>query len=162
MVVSAATSVAEYLKSLPDEKRAAISTVRDLVLAKLPKGYVEGMEYGMISYSVSLSRYPETYNGHPLCYAGLAAQKNHNALYLMGVYGDDTNAKRFRNEFAKAGKRLDMGKSCVRFKSADDLAFDAIAETIASMPVDDYIALYEKSRPPSAKKRASRANKGKY
>ena len=83
MVASAATSVSEYLKSLPDEKRAAISTARDLVLAKLPKGYVEGMAYGMIYYSVPLSRYPETYNGHALCYIGLGAQKNFNAIYLM-------------------------------------------------------------------------------
>ena len=162
MARSSASTVEEYLSAWPADKRAAIDAVRAVVLRSLPEGYVEGMEYGMIYYSVPLSRYPETYNGHPLCYAGLAAQKNHNALYLMGVYGDDTNAKRFRNEFAKAGKRLDMGKSCVRFKSADDLAFDAIAETIASMPVDDYIALYERSRPPSAKKRASRTNKGKY
>ena len=156
MVVSAATSVAEYLKSLPDEKRAAISTVRDLVLAKLPKGYVEGMAYGMIYYSVPLSRYPETYNGHALCYIGLAAQKNFNAIYLMGVYSDPVRAQRFKDGFTRAGKKLDAGKSCVRFKSPDDLALDAIAETIATLPVDDFIALYERTRTAAQKGRAAK------
>ena len=153
MASSAAKSVAEYLEALPAAKREAISTVRDVVLANLPEGYVEGMEYGMIYYSVPLTRYPETYNGHPLCYAGLAAQKNHNAIYLMGVYGDDQSAKQFKDAFAKSGKKLDMGKSCVRFKSPDDLALDAIATAIASMPVDAYIAMYEQSRPPSHSKK---------
>ena len=96
MARSSASTVEEYLSALPADKRAAIDAVRAVVLRSLPEGYVEGVEYGMIYYSVPLSRYPETYNGHPLCYAGLAAQKNHNALYLMGVYGDDTNAKRLQ------------------------------------------------------------------
>lgn len=154
MVSSPARSVAEYLKSLPHEKRIAISAVRDVVLRSLPEGYVEGMDFGMISYMVPLDRYPETYNGHALMYAALAAQKNYNAVYLMGVYGDGINATRFKRAFADAGKKLDMGKSCVRFKTIDDLVLDAIGETIASVSVDDYIALYEKSRAPSANKRA--------
>ena len=153
MARSAATSVAQYLKSLPDETRAAISTIRDLVLANLPKGYVEGMEFGMIYYSIPLTRYPATYNGHALGYIGLAAQKNHNAIYLMGVYSDPVRAKRFKDGFVRGGKKLDAGKSCVRFKSPDDLALDAIAETIATLPVDDFIALYERSRPPSRSKK---------
>jgi Domain of unknown function (DU1801) len=156
----AAKTVEEYLNALPDASRAEIDVVRDVVLRNLPKGYVEVMEYGMIYYAIPLSRYPETYNGHPLCYAGLAAQKNYNAIYLMGVYGDGGNAKQFTDAFAKAGKKLDMGKSCVRFKSANDLALDAIAESIASMPVDDFIAMYERSRSPTQKKQQSKKAPG--
>lgn len=146
MASSAAKTVDAYLKSLPEDRREAISTVRDVVRRQLPKGYVEQMDYGMICYCVPLDRYPQTYNDHPLCYAGLAAQKNYNAIYLMGVYGDGANAEKFKAAFEKAGKKLDMGKSCVRFKSVDDLELKAIGDTIASMPVDDYIAMYEKSR----------------
>ena len=146
MVSSAAKTVDAYLASLPKERRDAISIVRNVVRKRLPKGYVEQMDFGMISYCVPLDRYPETYNGHPLCYAGLAAHKNHNAVYLMGVYGEGENAKKFKAAFEKAGKKLDMGKSCVRFKAVDDLELGAIGDTIASMPVDDYVAMYEKSR----------------
>ncbi len=156
MVMSAATSVEEYLKSLPDEQRAAISTVRDVVLANLPEGYAEGMAYGMIYYFVPLTRYPETYNGQALCYIGLAAQKNHSAIYLMGVYSDPVRAKRFKDGFARAGKKLDAGKSCVRFKSPDDLALDTIADTIATLPVADFIALYERTRTAAQKGRAAK------
>lgn len=156
MASSAAKSVAEYLEALPAAKREAISTVRDVVLANLPEGYVEGMEYGMIYYSVPLTRYPETYNGHALAYIGLAAQKNHNAIYLMGVYSDPVRAKRFTDGFVRAGKKLDAGKSCVRFKSPDDLALEAIAESIGTLPVDDYIALYERSRTAAQKGRSAR------
>ena len=146
MVMSAAKTVDGYLASLPEDRRKIISTVRDVVRKRLPKGYVEQMDYGMIYYCVPLDRYPETYNGHALCYAGLAAQKNYNAIYLMGVYGDGANAKKFKAAFEKAGKKLDMGKSCVRFKSVDDLELNAIGDAIAAMPMDDYIAYYEKSR----------------
>ncbi len=146
MVMSAAKTVDAYLKSLPADRRKEISAVRDIVLRNLPKGYVEGMEYGMIYYSIPLSRYPGTYNGHPLCYAGLAAQKNFNTIYLLGVYGDGARAKQFHDAFAKAGKKLDMGKSCVHFKAADDLALNAIGDAIASVSPDEHIAMYEKSR----------------
>ena len=156
MVMSAAKSVDEYLASLPDDKRAAIGRVRDLVLRNLPAGYVEGMGFGMIYYSIPLSRYPNTYNGQPLCYAGLAAQKNFNAIYLMGVYSDAERSKQFKDGFAKAGKRLDIGKSCVRFKSPDDLALDTLAETIAGLSVEAFIELYERSRTSAQKARAAR------
>jgi hypothetical protein len=146
MVSSAARTVDAYLNSLPEDRRKDISAVRDVVRKHLPKGYVEQMDFGMICYCVPLDRYPQTYNAHPLCYAGLAAQKNYNSVYLMGVYGDGANAKKFKAAFEKAGKKLDMGKACVRFKSVDDLELNAIGDTIASMPVDDYITMYEKSR----------------
>ena len=146
MVMSAATTVESYLAGLSAERREVISAVRTVVRRNLPKGYEEEMGFGMITYSVPLSRLAETYNKQPLCYAAIAAQKNYNAIYLMGVYGDGAKAKRFKEGFAKAGKKLDMGKSCVRFKTLDDLPLDVIGETIASVPMDDYIAYYEKSR----------------
>jgi hypothetical protein len=146
MASSAAKTVDAYLASLPGDRRAVITTVRDVVRKNLPKGYVESMDFGMISYSVPLSRFPETYNEHPLMYAALAAQKNYCSIYLMGVYGDGANAKRFKDGFAKAGKKLDMGKSCVRFKTLDDIPLDVIGATIASVPMEDYIAIFERSR----------------
>ncbi|CAN5904636.1 hypothetical protein BH11GEM2_BH11GEM2_35110 [soil metagenome] len=155
MVMRAAKTVDACLASLPDDKRSAITTVRDLVLRNLPAGYVEGMGFGMIYYSIPLSRYPDTYNKQPLGYVALAAQKNFKAIYLMGVYGDPERARRFKDGFARAGKRLDIGKSCVRFKSPDDLALDTIAETIAGLSVEAFIVMYERSRSPTQKARAA-------
>lgn len=104
------------------------------------------MQSGMIGWHVPLSRYPDTYNKQPLCLAGLASQKQHMSLYLMTVYGDPALERAFRDGFAAAGKRLDMGKSCVRFRSADALALDVIGETIRKVSVEAYIAIYERSR----------------
>ena len=104
------------------------------------------MGWGMISYEIPLERYPKTYNGKPLSYAALASQKNYCVIYLMGVYGDGEQARWFREEFRKAGKKLDMGKSCVHFRTADDLPLDVIGQVIARTPPDRYIAIYEKSR----------------
>ena len=146
MATSSARTVEEYLASLPPERRDVISTVRDTVRRHLPEGYAEGMAYGMIYYHIPLSRYPATYNDNPLCYAGLAAQKNHFALYLMGAYADGASQERLRQGFARAGKKLDMGKSCIRFKRIEDLPLDVIGESIASVSPDAYIAFYERSR----------------
>jgi hypothetical protein len=157
MVASASTSVEQYLESLPDDRRTAIARVRDVVNAKLPAGYVEGMQYGMISWCVPFSRLPETYNGQPLCLAALASQKQHMALYLMTVYGDKAIEKAFRAGFKAEGKKLDMGKSCVRFKTADALALDVIGETIAKVSVDRYVEVYEKSRTKLKTSASSRA-----
>ena len=140
---SRAGTVAEYLKELPEDRRKVVAALRKLILKNLPKGYEESVNWGMISYEVPLSRFPDTYNGQPLSYAALAAQKNYFALYLMNAYwqGDF-----LRSEFKKAGKKLDMGKSCIRFRSLDDLPLPAIGKVIASTPVDQYVALFEKSR----------------
>jgi hypothetical protein len=146
MASSAAKTVESYLAELPAERRAIISAVRDMVRKNLPKGYVESMGFGMISYSVPLSRLADTYNKQPLMYVALAAQKNFNSIYLMGVYADADRAKRFKDGFARAGKRLDIGKSCVHFKALADLPLDVIGETIANVSVEDYIALYQRSR----------------
>ena len=146
MVMSKATTVADYLAELPADRRKTISAVRAVVRKSLPKGYKEDVGYGMICYTVPLATYPVTYNGQPLCYAALASQKQYCAIYLMNVYGDTTTAKAFREGFKKAGKKLDMGKSCVRFKTADDLPLDVIGRTIAAMPVKAFIEMYEQSR----------------
>lgn len=146
MVQSAAATVADYLEALPAERRAVIAEVRKVIRRNLPKGYQEVMNWGAITYELPLKRYPDTYNGQPLCYAALAAQKNYFALYLMTVYGDKGLAQELRDAFKKAGKKLDMGKSCVRFKSVDQLPLDAIGRIIAAVPPDKYIAAYEKSR----------------
>ena len=132
---SSATTPEAYLAELPSERRADIAAVRDVIRKNLPEGYGESMNWGMISYGVPLERYPSTYNKQPLCYVGLAAQKNYNALYLMRVYGDKAQEKRLRDAFKKAGKKLDMGKSCVRFKKAEDLPLETIGEIVASTPV---------------------------
>ncbi len=146
MVQSKAASVADYLAELPAERRAAMSKVRDLVNAHMPAGYNETMAFGMIGWGIPLSRYPNTYNKQPLGYVALAAQKNGYSLYLMGVYSVGEQEKKLRAAASAQGKKLDMGKSCLRFKKPDDLPLDAIGELIASMSVDDYIAVYEANR----------------
>jgi hypothetical protein len=143
MVASAATTVEQYLADLPPERRAVVATVRDFVNAHLPPGYAEAMAFGMIGWGIPLSRYADTYNGQPLCYVGLAAQKNAYSLYLMGCYLDSAEDRALRAAYAQAGRKLDMGKSCLRFKGLDGLLFDAIGRIIASLPVDAYIARYE-------------------
>src|SRR3712207_4724954 len=121
MAQSTAATVGDYLAELAPERRAVIAAVRDVVRGALPAGYEETMSWGMISYEIPLSRYPTTYNGRPLSYAALAAQKNYYALYLMGAYADPRQLARLEAAFAEAGKRMDMGKSCLRFKRAEDL-----------------------------------------
>ena len=146
MVSSKARTVEAYLRELPDDRRGVIAAVRTLVNRSLPKGYAETMSWGMISWEIPLARYPDTYNKQPLGYVALAAQKNHYALYLMGVYADSQNEKDLRQAYARAGRKLDMGKCCLRFRKLDDLLAEEIGTIIASMPVDAYIAHYEASR----------------
>ena len=143
MASSAAKTVAEYLEELPVERRKVIASVRKMIREHLPKGYIEAMNWGMISYEVPLKRYPQTYNGQPLMYVALAAQKNNYALYLMSVYGDTRQAAWLQEQFRKAGKKMDMGKSCLRFKKLEDLPLDAIAQIVAHTAVDDLIAVHE-------------------
>lgn len=143
---STAQTVDEYIESLPPDRRHAIGALRDVICRNLPQGYEEGMQYGMIGYYIPLSRYPNTYNGQALSYVGLASQKNYMSLYLMGVYGDEERERWFREAFASRGKKLNMGKSCVRFKKLEDLPLDVIGEAIAQISVDDYLRWYEASR----------------
>jgi hypothetical protein len=144
-MTSTAKTVDEYLKELPGDRREALSAVRRAILKKLDKDYEEGMQYGLISYFVPQRVFPAGYHcdpNQPLCFAGLASQKNHMAVYLMCVYGDADHAKWFRDAWAKTGKKLDMGKSCIRFKKLDDLALDVIGEAIARVPAKKYIEHY--------------------
>ncbi len=143
MVSSRAATADDYLDELPDDRRAVVATLRKLIVKSLPKGYVETMRWGMLTYEIPLSRYPDTYNGQPLSYVALAAQKNNYSLYLMGVYGDKKLEKLLRDSFKAAGKKLDMGKSCVRFKRLDDLPLDTIGRIIAATPVNAYLERYE-------------------
>ena len=148
MARSEAKTVEEYLDELTDDRRETVEAVRDIVNSNLPDGYEETVQFGMISYVVPLERYPKTYNRQALQYAALASQKNYVSLYLMNVYGNEETERWFVDRYRASGKRLDMGKACVRFKSIDDLPLDLIGETIARTPVDDFIALYEKARGP--------------
>jgi hypothetical protein len=143
MQIKAAT-VEEYLAQLPLDRRQAIEAVRKVILKNLDKDYEEGMQYGMIGYYVPHRVYPAGYHCDPkqaLPFAGLASQKNHMSLYLMCVYGGGDFLKWFQTSWAKAGKKLDMGKSCVRFKKLDDLALDVIGETIKRVPAKKYIEI---------------------
>ena len=146
MVSSKAQTVAAYLDELAPERRREIEQVRDAISAAMPAGYREGIGYGMIGWVVPLDDYPGTYNGQPLAYAGLAAQKNYNSLYLTCAYTSAERTQRLNDEAAAAGKKLDMGKSCIRFKKADDLPLDAIAREIASTTPSEFIAIYEEAR----------------
>ncbi len=170
---SKAATVDAYLAELPADRREAILTVRDCVLKNLDSKYEEGMSYGMIGYYVPHSVYPAGYHcdpRQPLPFANLASQKNYMSLYLMSIY-DEASAESFRAAWAKTGKKLDMGKCCIRFKRLEDLALDVIGAAIKSMPVDKFVRQYEAllgesrdaTRPaakkPAAKKRASAAGK---
>lgn len=146
MAQSAASTVAEYLASLPPDRRAAIQAVRKVIRKNLPKGFVEEMAFGMIGYVVPLSDYPKTYNKQPLMLAALGSQKNHMAVYLMTIYGEPGLRSWFEAAYRATGKRLDVGKSCVRFRSLDDLPVELIGEAIGKVDRDRFIAAYEASR----------------
>jgi uncharacterized protein YdhG (YjbR/CyaY superfamily) len=143
---SEATTVDQYLTNLPDDRHEAIEEVREVILANLPEGYREAMNWGMITYEIPLETYPNTYNQQPLMYAALASQKNHMAVYLNSIYTSDEEASSFEAQYRATGKRYDVGKSCVRFRRIEDLPLDLIGRTIAATSVDDYIAKYEESR----------------
>jgi len=147
MVRSAAQSVDEYLRELPEDRRAVVSEMRKLIRKHLPKGYDEAVNWGMLCWQIPLERYPDTYNGQPLGYVALASQKNHFALYLTTAFMDPEQDAALKEGFAKEGKKLNMGKSCLRFKKLDDLALDAVAKVIAAMTPEQFIAMYEQARP---------------
>lgn len=167
---SKATTVDAYLAELPAERREAIGQVRQVILDNLPTGYREGMQYGMIGYFVPHELYPAGYHvdpKEPLCFVALGSQKNHMALYMMCQYVAGSE-KAFRAAWAKTGKKLDMGKSCIRFKRVDDLALDLVGQAIRETPVDKHIAFYEsvlktlrKKPKPSKKKSAAAKRSGK-
>jgi len=144
-------TVADYLDSLTPEKRAVIEEARAFVHKHVPTGYAEFMNWGVINWGIPLEQFSNTYNGQPLCYVGLGAQKNYNSLYLMGAYstsnGEYTtpfSQKLLVDAFKKAGKRLDMGKCCLHFKKLDDLELTSVAQVIAMSTPEEYLAYYKR------------------
>jgi hypothetical protein len=152
---SKAATVEAYLRSLPEDRRTAITAVRNVILKNLDKSYEEGMQYGIIGYYVPHRVYPKGYHcdpKQPLPFAALASQKNYMSLYLMSVYcgcvdgdGGNSHARWFRESWAKTGKKLDMGKACIRFKKLEDLPLDLIGEAIRRIPAATYIDFCETS-----------------
>ena len=163
---SKATTVEQYLAELPPDRRQAIEQVRKVILKNLDRGadgksgYAEGMTYGMIGYYVPHSIFPAGYHcdpRQPLPFAGLASQKNYMSLYLMTVYGDGPQWLAFHQAWEKTGKKLDMGKCCIRFKKVEDLALDVIGDAICRVPVKKYIEVYQKALVSNAKASAERS-----
>lgn len=151
-----AKKVDKYLRALPEDRRTTLNSVRATILENLPQGYEECIQCGMIAYVVPLRLYPPGYHchpEHPLQYAALGSQKNYMTLHLMTVYGDPATADWFRKAFEAAGKKLDMGKACVRFKKLDDLPLDVIGQAIARVPVNAYLARIEQALQRTPRKR---------
>ena len=143
---SKADSVEQYLNELPEDRKESLSIVREAIVKNLPTGYVEVMNWGMITYEVPLETFPDTYNGKPLMYVALASQKNHMSVYLMGCYMSPEIRKKFENAYKQSGKKFDAGKSCIRFKKEEDLPLELIGKTIGSMSVEQFIEHYLLSR----------------
>jgi hypothetical protein len=161
---SKATTVEQYLAELPPDRRAAIQAVREVILRNLDPGFREGMAYGAIGYCVPHSRYPAGYHcdpKQPLPFAGLGNQKHHMSLGLMSVYGPDSDEAWLRDAWAATGKKLDMGKVCIRFKRVEDLPLEVIGEAVRRMPVDRWIEHYERSILTMNKAKAARASAAK-
>jgi len=156
---SKATTVQQYLAELPADRRSAIESVRAVILKNLDPVFEEGMQYGMIGYYVPHQVYPPGYHCNPkqpLPFGGLASQKHHMSVYLGCVYGPERE-RRFREAWAKTGKKLDMGKCCIRFRKLDDLALDLIGEAIRCVSARGFIKEYESL----IKSVRSRTDKGK-
>lgn len=153
-------TVDSYLATLPDDRRQALEVVRVVILKNLPDGFKEVMQNTMISYVIPLDRFANTHNGRELGAVSLTSQKNYLSLYLMSIYSDPEGEEWLRSRWAKTDKKLDLGKSCVRFLSADDLALDVIGELVQRTSADTYISNYErglkfrKSNPAKASSRS--------
>lgn len=144
---STAETSSEYIESLPDDRKTAMDKLRDVINENLPKGFKEGMGYGMLGWSVPHSTYPAGYHCNPqqpLPFLGIASQKNFIALYHMGVYADKDLHDWFVAEYPKHVKtKLDMGKSCIRFKKPETIPYELIADLVSKMTPQQWIALYE-------------------
>lgn len=157
---SGAATVAEYVKSLPPDRREAIEALRKVILANIDPIIEEGMSYGMIGYYIPHRHYPPGYHCTPelpLPYAGLASQKNHLSYYTMAIYGDEKEVDWFKSEWKKTGKKMDMGKSCIRFKKLDDLPLELIAASLRRTPAAKFIEQYERVIRPMNKAARTRA-----
>ena len=143
-----AKSVEDYLAQLPEDRREALSAIRKVILKRLPKGIEEGIQYGMIGYFVPHSIYPDGYHAkpeEPLPFASIASQKNHMALYGFNIYIDEKEKERFVKGWKATGKKLDMGKSCVRFKKLEDVPLNVIEDSLKRSTVEKFIKTYEKA-----------------
>ena len=156
---SSEKTIQDYLKALPADRKEALVALRKTILANLPRGYEESYDAGFLTYQVPLEVYPDTYNKKPLMYAALSSQKAHMAVYLCNVYAIAKVRKELEAGFKAAGKKLDMGKACVRFKKLDDLPLDVIGKSIAATPMDAYVAFAKTvhSKEAKAKRSAARA-----
>ena len=143
---SDAPDIDQYLAEVDPSRRDTVERVVELIRANIPDGFEEAIEFGMPSWVIPLERYPDTYNGRPLGTVAIANQKRYISVYLMGIYADPGGREEFERRWVAAGKKLDMGKSCVRFRTIDDLALDVLADAVASVTPDDYIEAYERSR----------------
>ncbi len=141
---SKARTVEAYIAELAPERQSTMLAIRELILTNLQKGFVESMTWGMPTYEVPLRIYPNTYNKKPLMFLAFAAQKNYYSLYLMQIYQDDESYQRLEAAFQRINKKVDIGKSCLRFKSIGDIPLEEIGDMIANTSVDAYITLYEK------------------
>ena len=156
---SKAATVKEYLDSLPEDRRRAISALRKVIKANLGKGFREGMQYGMPAYFVPHSVFPAGYHcapEQPLPFASIASQKNHLAFYSFYLYQNAKELARFQKEWKAAGHKLDMGKACVRFKSLENVPLEVIGESIARQDVQSYVAAYEKALGGTARKKTAK------
>jgi len=139
-------TVAAFLATLTDERRREFRRVRAVIRQHLPSGYEEVVTKGMLVYQVPFKRYSDTYNGCPLWYVAIAPQKAYLSLHLMPVYGNAAQAQRLKEGFRAAGKKLDMGKACIRFKSLEGVALDVIRDIVARVPAGEYVKHYRRSR----------------
>lgn len=149
-------TVEDYLASLPDDRRETIAAVRAVILKNLPKGFEEGIQYNMIGYYVPHSLYPAGYHcnpSEPLPFISLASQKSHMAVYMFCIYSSEEMTNWFVEEYKKTGKRMDMGKSCVRFKKLENIPLELIGEAVGKISLEEFIAAYEKQIPASKRKK---------
>ena len=146
MVSSSATSVSQYLAELPANRRKDIKALIKVVDQSIPAGFKKEMRWGMIVYSVPLSISGPTYNKQPLACVGIASQKNYISIYLMAIYVSDALTKEFERRWVSAGKKLNMGKSCVRLKSLGDANLDAVAWAAALLDPKEFTKMYLDAR----------------
>jgi hypothetical protein len=146
MARKASTAVSTFLDNLPAERRREVERVRETVRRHLPEGYEEVVSKNMLVYQVPLKRYSDTYNGEPLWYVALASEKSYLSLHLMSIYGDRALARRLEDGFRAAGKKLDVGKACVHFKTADDLPLDVVGQIVAAIPMDQWVEIAQAAR----------------
>ncbi len=146
MAETLTSSVDDYIADLPPGRKETVSAIRSVIVENLPEGYSETMSMGGINYEIPFEDYPHSYNGDALSYFELANRKNYVSLHICCYYHNEKMQKRIRDGFEQAGKKLNMGSSCIRFRKLEDVALDVIAKAVASTPPDVMIAEYEESR----------------